>query len=102
MRCSLWPPNKKMIQVANVTASDALSGVAPGSLKVTGISSEPQGPTNADVVIAPDGSGGYTIQLSADRLGTGNGRIYTLTATAVDNAGNAATTMATCTVPHDK
>ena len=27
--CSLWPPNHKLVQVATVTAADALSGLAP-------------------------------------------------------------------------
>jgi len=34
--CTLWPPNGKLVQVATVTAADALSGLAPGSFKVAG------------------------------------------------------------------
>jgi hypothetical protein len=36
-----WPPNQKLIQVATVTAADALSGLASGSFHVTGTSNEP-------------------------------------------------------------
>jgi hypothetical protein len=48
------------------------------------------------------GRGGFVVQLQADRLGTGNGRVYTLNATATDMAGNTVTTTSTCTVPHDQ
>jgi hypothetical protein len=101
--CSLWPPNHKLVQVAKVTATDLLSGLAAGSFLVTGASSEPSAnPNDPEIVIAPDGSGGFTVQLQADRLGSGNGRTYTLTATAMDNAGNSVTATSTCVVPHDK
>lgn len=100
--CTLWPPNHKMVQVATVTATDALSGVAPGSFSVTGTSNEPSNSADPDIVIKPNGSDGFTVQLRADRLGTGTGRIYTITATATDRGGNTATSTATCTVPHDQ
>src|SRR5947207_3060153 len=100
--CALWPPNGQMVQVATVTAADALSGVAPGSFQVTGSSSEPSDPNNPDVVLTPNGSGGYVIQLRARRLGSGTGRIYTLQATATDLAGNTITSTATCSVPHSQ
>jgi len=99
--CALWPPNGRMVQVATVTAADALSGVAPGSFQVTGSSSEPSDPSKPDVVLTPNGSGGYVIQLRARRLGSGTGRIYTLNATATDLAGNTITSTATCSVPRD-
>jgi hypothetical protein len=98
--CSLWPPNHKMRPVALVTAADALSGVA--SLEVTATSSEPSDPNDPDVLVTPDGSGGYAVALRAERLGSGPGRVYTLTATARDLADNVRTATATCAVPHDK
>jgi len=100
--CTLWPPNHKLVQVATVTAADALSGLAAGSFKLTGVSNEPSDPDDPQIVITPNRSGGFIVQLQADRLGTGNGRVYTLTATAADLAGNPATATATCTVPHDQ
>jgi hypothetical protein len=96
--CTIWPPNQKLVTVATVSAADALSGVAPGSFKVTGVSSQPiapNDPTSPDVVVTPDGSGGYVVQLRADRL-------YTLSATVNDLAGNTAASTSTCTVPHDQ
>ena len=100
--CVLWPPNDKMRQVAVVSATDALSGVAPGSLRVTVTSNEPSDPNDPDVVVTPDGSGGFVVELRAERQGSGPGRLYMLTATARDLADNAQTVTATCTVPHDQ
>src|SRR5581483_8848283 len=90
---TLWPPNKKMVTVAIVTVADTSSGVV--SFEITGTSSEPADPKNPDVVITGSGTGPRTVQLRADRLGTGNGRTYTLTATAVDGAGNKGSVTAT-------
>jgi hypothetical protein len=98
--CSLWPPNGKMVRVATVSAADATAGVAPGSFTIAGASNEP--PSASQISIVPNGAGGYDISLQADRLGTGTGRVYTLTATATDLAGNVATATATCVVPHDQ
>jgi hypothetical protein len=98
--CSLWPPNGKMVHVATVSAADATSGLATGSFTITGTSNEP--PSASQISIVPNGNGGYDISLQADRLGTGTGRVYTLTATAKDLAGNVATATSTCTVPHDQ
>lgn len=108
--CTLWPPNNKLVQVGVVTASDALSGLAPGSFKVTGSSNEASAPDEQDVVITPlgfsgpttNGAPGFIVQLRAARSGGGTGRIYTLTATATDLAGNTAKGTTTCTVPHDQ
>lgn len=101
--CSLWPPNGKLVQVGDVKANDAFSGLVPGSLNVTASSNEPSlDPKNPEFVTTQDGSGGFTVQLLADRLGNGTGRIYTLNATAMDNAGNTAIATAICRVPHDQ
>ena len=82
--------------------SDALSGLA--AFGVTGASNEPEsgagdGDSAPDMVIAGSALGPRTVELRAERAGTGTGRIYTLTATASDQAGNGVTARATCTVP---
>jgi hypothetical protein len=92
--CVLWPPNQKFVVVASVSASDALSGVAPGSLVVGATSNEAQ---SGDIVIA-----GSVVQVRAQRLGSGGGRVYTVTATVRDKADNAATQSGSCAVPHDR
>lgn len=98
--CALWPPNHKLVEAATVTVADALSG--PASFDVTGTSNEPPGPGETDIVIEGSGVQPRSVQLRSERLGTGTGRIYTLTATASDLAGNATTATATCIVPHDQ
>ncbi len=91
--CTIWPPNHKLVQVATVTAMDALSGLAPGSFTVTGTSNDP---ANGQIVIS-GGPSQFKVQLGADK-----GQIYTLTATAIDLAGNTITQQATCTVPQNQ
>ena len=100
--CSLWPPNHKLVQVGVVTAADSISGIAPGSFAVTGLSSEAITPGDSAIVITPNGSGGFIVQLEADRSGDGTGRIYTLNASVKDLAGNMGSATATCRVPHDQ
>jgi hypothetical protein len=93
--CSLWPPNHNLVQVATITAIDALSGLVPGSLQVSGASNEPSSdPNDPEIVITPNGSGGFTVQLQALRNETATTKIYTLNATAMDNAGNSTTSTA--------
>jgi hypothetical protein len=103
--CTLWPPNQKLVQVATVTATDDTM-VALGTFKVTATSNQPvlfTDPKSPDIVVTLTASGGYTVQLRADRLGTvATDRIYTINATASDVVGNVATVTATCTVPHDQ
>ena len=100
--CMVWPPNHKVVTLAQVTASDALSGLAPGSLTVTATSSEPldargDGRTSPDIFVV-----GNVVSIRAERSGTGVGRSYTITATATDLAGNITRQSATCRVPHDQ
>lgn len=96
--CSLWPPNNRLVQVAAVTATP-MQGATLASFTVTGVSNEPAG-RDEDIVIAASGSP-RTVQLRAQREGSGSDRIYTLTAVATDSFGNTATATGTCTVPRD-
>jgi 6-phosphogluconolactonase len=98
--CTLSPPNHKFVQVATVTAADSLSGLA--SFNVTGTSNQPMNPNDPDIIITGSGLGPRVIQLRDERLGKGADRVYTLNATATDMAGNTATSVATCIVPHDQ
>jgi hypothetical protein len=90
--CTIWPPDHKLVQIATVTAADALSRLAPGSFTVTGSSNEP---SNGQIAVT-DGPTRFLVQLGADK-----DEVYTLTSTASDLAGNVATSTATCMVPHD-
>jgi hypothetical protein len=99
-RTTLWPPNGKLVQVAVISASDVETGVA--SFDVTATSSEPSGPVNPDIVITGTGIQPRVVNLRAERLGTGPCRVYTITATATDGAGNQANATTRVTVPHDQ
>ncbi len=99
--CTLGPPNHKLQRVAVLRASDAVSGIARGSFQVNATSNEPVDPS--DVAVTGDENGGLVVELRAERSGTStSGRIYHLTVSARDLAGNEVTGTATCTVPHDR
>ena len=128
---ALWPPNHKMQEVTLiVTATDACA--APGSVLPITVyvrSNEPDdapglgdGSTTGDV----NGSDGYsvspggidvtpfmvydsanqqwmgTLQLRAERDGTGKGRKYTIDVQALDPSGNSNDTSCCIVVPHDR
>jgi hypothetical protein len=87
--CNLWPPNLKMVTVATVSSTDAVSGVAAFDV----LASSSQGPIVAgqgDTQVSGSGTDPRAVTLRAARTGTDD-RIYTITATATDAAGNAAT-----------
>ena len=99
--CALWPVNHKLQRVAVLRASDAVSGIARGSFQVNATSNEPMDPS--DVSVTEDENGGLVVELRAERSGgSESGRVYHLTVTAQDLAGNAVTGTATCIVPHDR
>ena len=61
--CTLWPPDRRMVQVAQVTGADALSGVAGVQVAVT--ADEPTGPDDIRV-------DGGTVEVRASRNGRGS------------------------------
>ena len=98
--CTLWPTNHKLQRVAVLRATDAVSGIARGSFQVNATSNEPMDPS--DVAVTKDENGGLVVELRAERSGgSESGRVYQLTVTAEDLAGNVVTGRATCVVPHD-
>ena len=88
-RCRLWPPNRRMVHVADVTAADAVSGLAALSVTARSNASGDDG----DVAIE-DGS----VYLRAEKARGARTRRYAITAVATDVAGNAGTATATCKV----
>jgi hypothetical protein len=99
----IWPPNHKMVQVTvDVLASDNCD-TEPACKIVSVSSSEPvdglgDGDTSPDWKITGD----FTVNLRAERSGTGNGRVYTITVECTDNYENSSTETVDVTVPHDK
>ncbi|MBI2201993.1 MAG: HYR domain-containing protein, partial [Armatimonadetes bacterium] len=96
---TLWPPNHKMITITpTLTASDVAGQVTISGPAIT--SNEPvdglgDGDTSPDWVV--NGTNG--IQLRAERSGKADGRVYTVTYTVIDQAGNTRVVSATVTVP---
>jgi parallel beta-helix repeat protein len=99
-KTSIWPPDHNMVIIhALLDSSDAASGVA--SVILTSITSNEPDSGLGDIQ-ANIGSTDTTFRLRAERLGSGTGRIYTITYTATDMAGNQTSASATVTVPHDE
>jgi uncharacterized protein len=94
----LWPPNHQLESVGlRYTATDK-SGAPVCSVSVA--SSEPLNGTG-DGDTSPDWllSGDRSVQLRAERAGTGPGRVYTVTVTCRDESGNSTLKIASVTVP---
>jgi hypothetical protein len=100
---TLWPPNHKYVTVnATVNVADNVDP-NPTVTLVSVTSNEPDdglddGDTADDIVILND----LTFKLRAERSGTGEGRIYTITYKATDACGNSTVETATVTVPLSK
>jgi len=105
----MWPPNHKYktFRVNNFGVSVTDNCGCCVEAKITGVSSsEPDdakgggdGNTKNDIVIASDGK---SVKLRAERMGGGDGRVYTITLSATDAAGNTATATCEVIVPHDR
>jgi len=101
---SLWPPNHKMVDVTvsyNVTDNCDPSSAITCTLSVS--SNEPINGTG-DGDTAPDWEimDAHHVRLRAERAGNGNGRIYTITITCTDSAGNSSRQNVMVRVPHDQ
>jgi hypothetical protein len=106
----LWPPNHKYktISVTDLvtSVSDNCDGtIGVSNVTIAGVSSdEPDnsggdGNTINDIVIAADCK---SVQLRSERMGGGNGRVYTITFKVTDASGNISTATAKVTVPHSQ
>jgi hypothetical protein len=104
---TLWPPNHQYetVQVANLvaSASDLCDpSINLGSVVIAKVTSdEPEnsggdGNTLNDIVIAANCK---SVQLRSERIGGGNGRVYTITFKVTDASGNSSTATAKVTVP---
>jgi uncharacterized repeat protein (TIGR01451 family) len=96
----LGPANHKMVDVAVAYSVSDNCGTVTTSLSVA--SNEPVDGTG-DGHSAPDWVvvDAHHVQLRAERAGGGTGRVYTITITAVDSAGNTSTQTVPVVVPHD-
>ena len=100
----LWPPNHKMVRITpEIFVWDNCSGEQSQVALVSITCNEPDkgqgdGHTSDDIMIDGDGN----IYLRAERNGTDNDRVYTITYEAMDAIGNNTQASATVIVPHDK
>lgn len=92
---TIWPPNHKMVEVTTtVTASDNYDP-SPIVILSSIVSNE------ADIQGADIGTEDNTFLLRAELAVNYEDRVYTITYTATDVAGNSASANTTVTVPHD-
>jgi rhamnogalacturonan endolyase len=96
----LWPANHKMVAVSLTAALVDLIDPAPTARIVDVSSNEPvegsdDGNTTPDWTI----TGPLTLELRAERSGTGTGRVYTITVEGTDAAGNTTRQTITVSVP---
>jgi len=99
---SLWPPNGTMVPVTvSGTITDTGCAIAGAAYAVTDEYGQvqPSGP----VTLGAGGAYSFTVLLQASRLGTDlDGRLYTVSVSASNNAGKTESQVATVTVLHDE
>jgi hypothetical protein len=98
---SLWPPNHKLKDITVDYTSTDNCAVVSCELTVTSdeaVNGWGDGNTSPDWVIVDD----HHVKLRAERSGKGDGRVYTITATCVDAAGNTGSNSTTVAVAHDQ
>jgi hypothetical protein len=100
----LWAPNGKTVSVA-LTGRVSDSGTPATALAMVYSVRDEYGAVQpaGDVVVAADGAFSASIPLEARRDGWDrDGRLYLITLTAVDPAGNTSTAVVQAIVPHDR
>ena len=92
---NIWPPNHKYVTVSlsalGISVRDMDPNVRPENVRITKVTSDEaddgygDGDTAHDMVVARDGR---SVQLRAERDGSGNGRVYLVHLAVTDRAGN--------------
>jgi subtilisin-like proprotein convertase family protein len=100
---SLWPPDHTYRNVAVAYTVGDNCGPTGVACALTVASDEPlngtgDGDTAPDWVVVDS----HHVKLRAERSGSGDGRVYTLTVTCTDPAGRRSQATTTVTVPHDQ
>jgi hypothetical protein len=93
----LWPPNHKMVNIAvRYSVKDDHTKPSDVVCKLSVTSNEPISDSDFAIVDA------HRVKVRAERLGEGDGRIYTITITCVDEDGLSSSKQVAVVVPHDK
>jgi len=99
---SLWPPNGKMVPVTvsgTITDTGCTVTTAAYAVKDEYGEVQPSGP----VTTGTGGAYSFMVLLQASRLGTDrDGRLYTITVSASNNAGKTGSRASSVIVPHDQ
>lgn len=103
---SLWPPNHKMVLVATgISASDIVDGATDVTVTVSSneaANGRGDGNTNTDYDVVMNADGTQDVYVRSERSGRGNGRIYTISMSTSDVAGNTASESFEVQVAHNK
>ncbi len=101
---TLWPPNGKSAPVTiSGTITDTGSGVNANSAAYSVKDEYGEVQPRGAIALGPGGNYSFTVLLQASRRGPDvDGRRYTITVRAKDNAGNGASKTSVVTVPHDQ
>lgn len=95
----LQPPNHRLV---NVAVDYQVASACPVTCTLSVSSNEPidgtgDGDTSPDWIVID----AHHVKLRAERSGNGKDRVYTITITCTDDAGNSSSQTVTVTVPHD-
>jgi hypothetical protein len=106
-RDRLWPPNHKMADINATVEVDDICCETPTFVLTSITSDEPDngkgdGNTVDDIQGAAYGTDDTAFQLRSERMGGGDGRVYTIAYTASDCVGNTASDTVEVHVPHDQ
>jgi hypothetical protein len=98
----LWPPNHRMVSVlVSVSVSDICDGASVCKIISVDINEPINGTGDGNTAVDLEFTGNLTVNLRAERAGSGAGRVYTITVVCTDTSGNSSTTAVAVTVPHD-
>jgi 6-phosphogluconolactonase (cycloisomerase 2 family) len=93
----LWPPNQEYV---NVTIDYTVTNTCPNTCVLTVASNEPRVDDKEPAWVVLDA---HHLLLRAERLGSGNGRVYTITITCTNDTNKESSTQTvTVLVPHDQ
>jgi len=99
----LWPPNHKMVPVTVAVYAFDNCDSNPVSTIISISSNEPlDGLGDGDIATDWEITGDLTVNLRAERSGTGSDRVYTISVQCTDASGNSSTETIEVRVPHDK
>jgi hypothetical protein len=100
----LWPPNGKMVPVTvSGMMSDSQSGVNASTAVFSVLDEYGRVQPQGSIALGAGGNYSFTVLLEPFRDGNDkDGRTYTITVSARDNAGNLASISTVVSVPHDQ